>query len=102
MAKVRISHFILAAMAAIWFVGENAVASESTNWLLHDSVSMMDWGSVKAEKSAQNAVDQLNRLMEGREKQVGMSIIDGLELDELQDKLAAWVARLAMRRSRRL
>jgi hypothetical protein len=67
MAKVRIS-FILAALAGIWFVG-NASASESTNWLMNNPVSMMDWGSAKAEQSAQHTVDQLNQLMESREKQ---------------------------------
>jgi hypothetical protein len=69
MAKVRISNFLLAATAGIWFVGENAIASESTNWLINNPVSMMDWGSGKAEESAQKTVDHLNRLMEGREKQ---------------------------------
>ena len=69
MAKVRIFHFILVAMTGIWFVGGNAIASESTNWLMNNPVSMMDWGSAKAKESAQNTVDQLNHLMERREKQ---------------------------------
>jgi hypothetical protein len=67
--KVRISHFIIAAIAGIWFVGKNAIASESTNWLMNNPVSMMDWGNERAEKSAQKAVDHLNQLMEQREKQ---------------------------------
>jgi hypothetical protein len=68
MAKVRIS-FILAALAGIWFVANNAIASESTNWLINNPVSMMDWGCQRAKQSAQDAVDFLNQMMKIREKE---------------------------------
>jgi hypothetical protein len=47
----------------------NVTAAESTDWLINNPVSMMDWGSGKAKESAQHAADSLNKLMEMRAKQ---------------------------------
>jgi hypothetical protein len=78
------SSIILQAIAATWrptmrgqltfalgflLFGASAIASGSTKWLIENPVSMMDWGSAKAEKSAQSAADTLNSFMEQRAKQ---------------------------------
>ena len=62
------THTVLLTALSLFF-GVGALASESTNWLINNPVSMMDWGSQKAEKSAQSAADLLNGLMESRAKQ---------------------------------
>jgi len=49
--------------------GEIAIAAESTNWLINSPVSMMDWGSQKAQQAAQRAADTLNHFLEQREQQ---------------------------------
>jgi hypothetical protein len=64
----RVSRIILA-MIPLWGLSSlNVTAAESTEWLINNAVSMMDWGSAKAEKSAQRAGDFLNELMEKRAK----------------------------------
>jgi hypothetical protein len=56
------------ALGLLLFVGK-AIAAESTKWLIENPVSMMDWGSEKAQRSAQSAADLLNKFMEQRAKQ---------------------------------
>src|ERR1700688_3560168 len=53
---------------ASWMPGEIAIAAESTNWLINSPVSMMDWGSQKAQQAAQRAADTLNHFLEQREQ----------------------------------
>ena len=55
-------------MGAFLFIGV-ATAADSTEWLIENPVSMMDWGSAKAEKAAQSAADTLNMFMDQRAKQ---------------------------------
>jgi hypothetical protein len=55
----------IALMIPLWGLSSlNVTAAESTEWLLNNPVSMMDWGSAKAKESAQRAADFLNGLME--------------------------------------
>jgi hypothetical protein len=60
---------LCASVAGMVIIDYGATASESTDWLVHNPVSMMDWGSQNAEKAAQNAIDQLNKEMEAKEKE---------------------------------
>jgi hypothetical protein len=62
------THKVLLTAITLLF-GVDAFASESTNWLINNPVSMMDWGSAHAKESAQSAADMLNGLMESRAKQ---------------------------------
>ena len=68
--SVGLRNLFLAALTAQGLLTEGeASGAESTNWLINNPVSMMDWGSQKAKKSAQSAADMLNGLMESRAKQ---------------------------------
>jgi hypothetical protein len=70
MASVRrLSIFVLGSATAALLLNGEAIAADSTKWLIENPVSMMDWGSEKAKESAQHAADLLNTLMEGRAKQ---------------------------------
>jgi hypothetical protein len=76
----------------IWIV-VGAIAAESTNWLINNPASMMDWGSQKAERSAQRAADSLNKQMEAREKQdfdlqFDSSISDEVKRQIIEDRKA--------------
>jgi hypothetical protein len=65
----RLSIFVLGlATGAFLFIG-GATAADSTEWLIENPVSMMDWGSAKAKETAQTAADSLNEFMEQRAKQ---------------------------------
>jgi hypothetical protein len=70
MAIVRRDGICVAGLAiGLLFVAGKAIAAESTKWLIENPVSMMDWGSAEAKKSAQSAADLLNKFMEQRAKQ---------------------------------
>jgi hypothetical protein len=60
---------ILAIIAAGIIPFAEAVAADSTNYLINTPVSMMDWGTQKAGQDAQRAVDALNKILEARDKQ---------------------------------
>jgi hypothetical protein len=68
----------------------NALAAESTDWLINNPVSMMDWGAQKAEQSAQRAADFLNGFMERRAKNdsdlTDSSVDEGMKKAILEDR----------------
>jgi len=65
----RLSIFVLGlATGAFLFIG-GANAADSTDWLIENPVSMMDWSSEKAKETAQLSADELNKFMEQRAKQ---------------------------------
>jgi hypothetical protein len=60
---------VLAVAAAGIIPFAEAVAAESTDYLINTPVSMMDWGTQKAGQDAQRAIDALNKQLEARDKQ---------------------------------
>jgi hypothetical protein len=60
---------ILAVVAAGIIPFAEALAADSTDYLINTPVSMMDWGTQKAGQDAQRAVDTLNKRLEARDKQ---------------------------------
>jgi len=54
--------------AGMVIVGCSAIASESTDWLKNNPVSMMDWGIRNIHEAVQKVIGELNVQMEGREK----------------------------------
>src|SRR6476660_1215423 len=59
----------LLSFAAIPLWAQNVVAAESTKLLMENPVSMMDWGTQKAERSVEDAADSLNHLTKQRSDQ---------------------------------
>ena len=57
MRKLLLSLVVLPPLALFSL---NVTAAESTDWLINNPVSMMDWGSAKAKESAQGATEHLN------------------------------------------
>jgi hypothetical protein len=67
----------------------NVIAAESTNWLMVNPVSMMDWGTQKAARSVQNAADSLNDLTKVRSDQDDRFENDASIPDEIKKKTLA-------------